>query len=149
MNWIWFLSKAGADDIHLHSNSTTLHTLRERASFVYWGPTFLSRLECGRFGLLVGGFGGGLLYVHDDWTDNGNLYKVRAKTYAAVANVGWDYSVYRLASFGINARVLLANMKEYTFNGEKVVIKQPDDPHYWINITMSRFELNAGIRFGL
>ncbi len=148
-NWIWFLSKAAGDQIQTDPKSDARHDIRERASFVYFGPTFLSRLQFGRFGLLVGGFGGGMLFVNDSWTDNGRSYVVKAKTYAAVANVGWDYSFYRLVSFGINARALLSNVKEYTFNGQKVVIKQPDDPHYWSNITLSRFELNAGIRFGL
>jgi hypothetical protein len=148
-NWIWFLSKAGGDGVKTDSTGATLHNLRERASFVYYGPTFLSRLQFGRFGLLVGDFGAGLLFVNDTWTDNGKKYVVKAKTYAAVASVGWEYSFYRLVSAGINARILLSNVREYTFNGQKVTIAQPDDPRYWSNITMSRFELNAGVRFGL
>jgi len=147
--WIWFLSKAQGDNILLDTTSRVRHSMRDRASFIYYGPTFLSRLQFGRFGLIVAGFGAGFLFVNDSWTDNGQANVVKAKTYAAVADVGWDYSVYRLISFGINGRALLSNLREYTFNGEKVSIKQPDDPHYWSNITLTRFELNAGIRFGL
>ncbi|MDB5051319.1 MAG: hypothetical protein JWO30_4390 [Fibrobacteres bacterium] len=148
-NWIWFLSKAKGNNLLLDTTSGVHHNMSERASFVYYGPTFLSRLQFGRFGLIVAGFGGGLLYMNDTWTDNGKEAVVKATTYAAVANVGWDYSFYRLVSFGINGRALLSNLKEYTYNGRKVSIKQPDDPHYWANISLTRFELDAGIRFGL
>ncbi|HKP98235.1 MAG TPA: hypothetical protein VJ385_21065 [Fibrobacteria bacterium] len=149
VNWIWFLSKAQRADLKIVKNSNSLHSMRDRVSVVYFGPTFLSRLQCGRFGLLVGGFGAGPLLMNYTWTDNGLDNVVKATTYAAVANIGWDYSFYRLVSFGVNARVLLSNLREYTYNGKKVTLKQPDDPHYWVNISMTRFELNAGIRFGL
>jgi len=148
-DWIWFLSKAQKDGVATSNASPALHDMRDRVSIVYYGATFMSRLHFGRFGLLVGGFGGGPIYMNYTWTDNGVPNVVKAQTYAAVATVGWDYSFYRLVSFGINARALLSNLKEYTFNGKKVSIKQPDDPHSWANISLTRFELNAGIRFGL
>lgn len=147
--WIWFLSKAQDNAVATSTTSPALHAMRDRVSFVYYGATFLSRMHFGRFGLLIGGFGAGPLFMDYTWTDNGTPYVVKAETYAAVANVGWDYSFYRLVSVGINARALLSNMRSYTFNGHKVTLKQPDDPHYWRNISLTRFELNAGIRFGL
>lgn len=148
-SWIWFLSKSQRNGVQTDKTNTLPHNLRDRASFVYYGPTFMSRLQYGRFGMLVGSFGAGLLMMHYTWLDNGLDNVVKAKTYAAVANLGWEYSVYRLVSFGINARGLLSNLREYTYNGRKVSVKQPDDPHYWSNISLTRFELDAGIRFGL
>jgi hypothetical protein len=149
VTWIWFLSKASDGSVVINESDGIHHSLRERASFVYYGPTFLSRLQFGRFGLIVGGFGAGFLNIRDAWTDNAKQNVVTAKTYALTANVGWDYSFYRLVSLGINARVLLSDIAEYSFNGEKVKLHQPDDPHYWNSITLTRFELNGGIRFGL
>jgi hypothetical protein len=147
-DWIWFLSKADQDGVRMDSTGAP-HSLRDRASYVYYGPTFLSRMQFGRFGLIVGAFGGGLLDVHYAWLDNGKPNSVRARTFAVVPQVGWEYSFYRLVSMGVNARAVIANVKKYTLNGKKVTIQQPDDPHYWNNITMTRFELDAGLRFGL
>jgi hypothetical protein len=147
--WIWFLSKASADNVIISDANPTPHRLKDRASFVYYGPTFLSRLQFGRFGLIVAGFGAGYLDIRDAWTDNGIPNLVTAKTFAVVTNVGWEYSFYRLVSLGLNGRVLLSNVTDYTYNGKKIHIDQPDDPHYWSNITFTRFELDAGIRFGL
>jgi hypothetical protein len=145
--WIWFLSKARRNGVRV--DSATAYDLRDRVSAVYYGPVFLSRLRFGRFGLLVGAFGAGLLDFHYAWTANGRPYVVEARTFAVVPEVGWEYSFYRLVSFGINGRAVLADLKDYTFNGEKVSLKQPDDPHYWNVIGLTRFELNAGVRFGL
>jgi hypothetical protein len=149
LEWIWFLSKAAGDNIQLDTADQATHKLKDRASFVYYGPTFLSRLQFGRFGLIVAGFGAGYLDIRDSWTDNGIPNLVTAKTFAVVTNIGWEYSFYRLVSFGVNGRVLLSNVTDYTYNGKKIHIDQIDDPHYWSNITFTRFELDAGIRFGL
>lgn len=145
--WIWFLSKAQRNGVRV--DPSTAVDFRDRVSEVYYGPVFLSRLRFGRFGLLVGGFGAGLLDFHYVWTANGKLSVVEAHTIAVVPEVGWEYSFYRLVSFGINARAVLADLNEYTYNGKKVKLKQPDDPHYWANIGLTRFEINAGFRFGL
>jgi hypothetical protein len=146
--WIWFLSRSRQNGVRVDSAGST-YDLRDRVSAVYYGPVFLSRVRFGRFGLLVGAFGAGLLDFHYDWTANGRASRVEARTFAVVPQVGWEYSFYRLVSFGVNARAVLADLKEYTFNGKKVTLKQPDDPHYWSVIGLTRFELNAGIRFGL
>jgi hypothetical protein len=146
--WIWFLSKTQRDGVRVDSSGPT-YDLRDRVSAIYYGPVFLSRVHFGRFGLLVGAFGAGLLDFHYDWTANGKPYRVEARTFAVVPEVGWEYACYRLVSVGINARAVLADLKSYTLNGKKVSIKQPDDPHSWNNIGLTRFELNAGIRFGL
>lgn len=146
--WIWFLSKTQRDGVRVDS-ARPAYDLRDRVSAIYYGPVFLSRAHFGRFGLLVGAFGAGLLDFNYDWTANGKPYRVEARTFAVVPEVGWEYACYRLVSVGINARAVLADLKSYTLNGKKVSIKQPDDPHYWNNIGLTRFELNAGIRFGL
>ena len=146
--WIWFLSKAEGDGVLIDTVGTR-RNLRERASAVYYGPVFLSRVRVGRFGLLVGAFGAGLLDFRDAWTSDGVRNVVEARTLAVVPQVGWEYSFYRLVGMGINARAVLADLKEYTFNGKRVKIEQPDDPHSWSSIGLSRFELNAGFRFGL
>jgi hypothetical protein len=148
--WIWFLSRNKGDNIRRDTGSAApAHSMRERVSFVYYGPTFLSRIQFDRYGLLIGGVGAGLLLVHDGFTDNGHYNLVEATTYAVVGQVGWDYPIFRSLGVGVNGRILLADIKEYTYNGHKVTIKQPDDPHYWINIFLNRLELNFGLRFGL
>ncbi len=148
VEWIWFLSKSRRDGVIVDTLGTQVD-LSDRVSTVYYGPTFLSRLQFGRFGLIVGGFGAGLVDFHYTWYANGRRSVVDATTYGFVPQVGWEYSFYRLVSMGINARALISDMDDYTYNGKKVTIKQPDDPHYWRFIGLSRFELNAGIRFGL
>jgi hypothetical protein len=145
--WIWFLSKAGRNGVRV--DSARVFDLRERASSVYYGPVFLSRVHFGRFGLLVGSFGAGLLLFHDAWTASGMPIVVEAHTLAVVPAVGWEYSFYRLVSLGVTARAVLASVKEYTFNGKKTQLQQPDDPNYWRTIQLNRFEITAGIRFGL
>jgi hypothetical protein len=146
--WIWFLSKARRNGVIVDAGDAPVD-LRERASGVYYGPVFLSRMRFGRFGLLVGGFGAGLLDFSDGWFTNGRYTLVEAHTLAFVPQVGWDYSIYRLVSIGINVRAVLADIGEYTYNGEKVKLQQPDDPHAWNSIELTRFEINAGFRFGL
>lgn len=148
LEWIWFLSKTEGNAVPVDTAGTLLD-LRERVSAVYYGPVFLSRVKCGRFGLLVGAFGAGLLDFRDAWFANGNRNVVDAATLAVVPEVGWEYSFYRLVSMGINARAVLADLQEYTYNGKKIKIKQPDDPHSWSSIGLSRFELNVGFRFGM
>jgi hypothetical protein len=146
--WIWFLSKAHKNGVTEEEGAAPVD-LSERVSAVYYGPVFLSRMRFGRFGLLVGGFGAGLLDLRDGWYTNGRYTLVEATTLAFVPQVGWDYSFYRLVSVGINARAVLADVGEYTYNGKKVKLEQPEDPHSWSSIGLSRFELNAGFRFGL
>ena len=148
VEWIWFLSRTRRDGVVVSPTMPAID-LQDRVSAVYYGPTFLSRLQFGRFGLLVGAFGAGMLDFHYTWYGNGKKYVVDAKTFAVVPEVGWEYSFYRLVSFGINARAVIADLNDYTFNGKKVSLKQPDDPHYWRYIGLNRFELNGGIRFGL
>lgn len=149
MNWIWFLSKAHEKGIIMDTASNVPHELRERVSFLYFGPTFLTRLQYGRFGLIVVGFGAGWLTAHDSWTDNGTINVVEASNFAVATNIGWDYSLYRFVSIGINGRFILSNVREYTYNGRKVTLTQPDEAHHWVNIPLHRLEINAGIRFGL
>jgi hypothetical protein len=149
LTWIWFLSKAHETGVVTDTTSKAGHEIRERASFVYYGPTFLSRLQFGRFGLIVGSFSAGWMDIRDDWTDNGAINKVKAGEVAVVVNVGWEYSMYRLVSLGVNGRVLLCNVTQYTYNGEKVNVNDDDAPEHWGNISMNRFELDFGIRFGL
>jgi hypothetical protein len=149
LTWIWFLSKAGQNDVQTDSGAVARHRLRDRASYVYYGPIFMSRLQAGRNGLLVGSFSGGWMDVHYTFSDNGVPGDVKASAFAVVANVGWEYSVYRLVSFGINGRVVLCNIAKYTYNGKKIDINDNAGPDQWSNIGMSRFELSAGIRFGL
>jgi hypothetical protein len=150
LNWIWFLSKAQDAAVAVDSRPAAApHRLSDRISVIYYGPIFLSRLQFGRFGLLVGGFSAGWLEMHYTMNDDGAPNTVMASSPAVAASVGWEYSFYRLVSFGVNGRLLLSNITEYTYNGDKVKIDQPDDPHHWNNISMTRFELTAGIRFGL
>lgn len=146
--WIWFLSKAHRNGVTFQNGGAGVN-LNERVSSVYYGPVFLSRIRFGRFGLLVGGFGAGFLDFRDGWYANGKYYLVEANTFAFVPQVGWDYAFYRLVSVGINARAVLADINDYTYNGKKVELQQPDDPHSWSSISLTRFEINAGLRFGL
>jgi hypothetical protein len=147
-DWIWFLSKAERNQVQVDTVGH-MYDFRDRVSIVYYGPTFLSRLQFGRFGLLVGAFGAGYLdYTHIRYT-NGKRSVVDAQTWALVPEVGWEYSFYRLVSFGINARAVIADIGSYSFNGKKVRLDQPDDPTHWYFIGLTRFELNGGIRFGL
>lgn len=148
LEWIWFLSKARRDGVRIDTSGTG-YDLRERASAVYYGPVFLSRVHFGRWGLLIGAFGAGWLQFRDSWTASGRPFTAEASTFAVVPEVGWDYSLYRLVSVGVTVRALLADVKEYTFNGKKVTVQQPDDPHAWTTIQLNRLEINAGIRFGL
>jgi hypothetical protein len=148
MTWIWFLSNAQENGVVTDSGSTEKHNLRDRASFVYYGPTFMSRLQFGRFGLLVGGFSVGWMDMHYTQYDNGETGDVKAGSLAVVANVGWEYACYRLVSLGVNARMLLSNIDEYTYNGEKVDINE-GNKGVWNDITLTRFELDFGVRFGL
>jgi len=149
VNWIWFLSKAQGRDILPYRNSTISHDLKERVSFVYIGPTFLTRMHTGRFGLLVAGVGAGWLTVRRTWTDNGVGNLLEAANYAVTANLGWDYSIYRFLGVGINGRFILCNVREYTYNGKRITIVQPEAAYHWSNMPLHRFELNAGVRFGL
>jgi hypothetical protein len=146
--WIWFLSKAHQSGVKVDESGTPVN-LSERVSSVYYGPVFLSRMRFGRFGQIVGGFGAGLLDFRDGWYANGRFTLVEARTIAFVPQVGWDYSFYRLVSVGINARAVLADIGEYTYNGKQVKLEQPEDPHSWNSIGLTRFEINAGFRFGL
>lgn len=147
--WIWFLSKAENPDLRVDSAEATGHDMRDRASFVYYGPTFMSRLRLGNNGLLVGSFSAGWMDIHYTTSRDGALGESKAGKLAVVANVGWEYSVYRLVSLGINGRVLLCHMDDYTYNGKKVRINDKNAPQAWRNIGMSRFEIDFGIRFGL
>jgi hypothetical protein len=149
MMWIWFLSKTENPDLHLDSTDAAGHVVSDRASFVYYGPTFMSRLRLGRNGLLVGSFSAGWMDILYTMSRDGALGEVKAGKLAVVANVGWEYSVYRLVSIGINGRMLLCNLDDYTFNGKKVDINDKSAPEGWRNIGMSRFEIDLGIRFGL
>lgn len=149
MTWIWFLSKTENPDLHLDSADVAGHDMRDRASFVYYGPTFMSRLRFGNYGLLVGSFSAGWMDILYTTSVNGALGESKAGKLAVVANVGWEYSIYRLVSLGINGRILLCNMDDYTYNGKKVRINDKNGPQAWRNIGMSRFELDFGIRFGL
>ncbi|MDB5103508.1 MAG: hypothetical protein JWP91_1197 [Fibrobacteres bacterium] len=148
LTWIWFLSKSDAGNVKMDSAGPG-HKMRERASFVYYGPTFLSRMQFGRFGLIVGSFSAGWLDIRDYWTDNGAVNDVKAGEVAVVANVGWEYAFYRLVSLGVNGRVLLCNVTKYTYNGVKINVNDDAGPDQWGNISMNRFELDFGIRFGL
>lgn len=150
LTWIWFLSKAGQKGVQMDTGSTDRYDLRDRTSYVFYGPIFMSRLQFGNYGLLIGSFSMGWMDIHYTFSRNGEIGDVTAGQLAAVANVGWEYAAYRLVSFGVNARMLLCNFQEYTYNGVKVNIN--DDatgPEQWSGIGMSRFELDFGIRFGL
>ena len=150
MTWIWFLSKAQDDAVAVDSRlAASPHRLSDRISVIYYGPNFLSRLQFGRFGLLVGGFSAGWLEMHYRMIDDGVPNLVKAASPAVAVSVGWEYAFYRLVSFGLNGRFLMSNITEYTYNGEKVKIELPDDPNAWNDISMTRVELTAGVRFGL
>lgn len=146
--WIWFLSKARRNGVKVDTAGPA-YDMRERASAVYYGPVFLSRVRFGRWGILVGAFGAGWLTFRDAWTASGTPYVAEASTFAVVPSVGYEYSFYRLVSAGVTARAVLADVKEYTFNGKKVKLEQPSDNHFWQTIQLNRFELSAGIRFGM
>jgi hypothetical protein len=149
LTWIWFLSKASQNDVQTDSGAIARHRLSDRASFVFYGPIFMSRLQAGRFGLLVGSVSGGWMDIHYTFSRDGIPNNVKAGAFAVVANVGWEYAVYRLVSFGLNGRVVLCNVHKYTYNGKSIDINDTGGPEQWRNIGMSRFELDAGIRFGL
>jgi hypothetical protein len=144
--WIWFLSKSTGEGVRLKEGDTG-HSLRDRASFVYYGPTFMSRVQFGRFGMLTAAFGAGILFADYSFSVDGNSGWQSGRNYALVPQVGWEYSFYRLLSMGINARGILSNLTEYTQNGEKVTLKQTEDFRPQIN--MYRFEVNAAVIFGL
>jgi hypothetical protein len=146
--WIWFLSKTSGQGIKA-SETDVGHTLRDRASYVYYGPTFMSRVQFGRFGLLTGAFGGGILFCRSSFSVDGRSALLQTRTYAFVPQVGWEYSCYRLLSVGINARGIISNFTEYEINGRKVVIEQPEDENWRSQVSMNRLELNASMIFGL
>ncbi len=147
--WIWFLSRASATNITHWENEQVVHDFKDRASFVYIGPTFLSRLRLGRKGMLVAGFGGGYLDVSDNWTDNTVVNKVTAHNFALMAEVGWDREIHRYLAIGINGRFVFSNLRDYTYNGKQVRISDPENKYMWYNVPLERLELNLGLRFQL
>lgn len=146
--WIWFISRTKGMGIRLREGDAG-HDLRDRASFVYYGPTFMSRLQFGRFGMLTGAFGAGMLFMRYTYRLDGQAGVQTGSTYAFVPQVGWEYSFYRLLSMGINVRGLMANLTEYEQNGQKVVLTQPIDETWTYQIKMSRIEVIATLVFGL
>lgn len=145
LTWIWFLSRTAADDLVLRAGGGP-HDVRERVSIVYLGPSFWTRVHAGRFGLAHAGFGAGYLGFRNTWTDNGEANVAEAKTFALVASLGWDYSIFRFVGVGINGRFVFSNIKEWRLNGEKVVVEDPFNQFYWFNVPLYRLELNLGLR---
>lgn len=148
LTWIWFLSRTDANDLVLSAGGSP-HDLKERVSITYIGPSFWTRLQAGRYGMTHVGFGAGYLGVLDTWTDNGESNKVEAKTFAIVTSLGWDYSIMRFIGLGISGRFVFSNIKEWTYNGEKMKAEDPDNQFMWYNVPLYRLELNAGLRFFL
>ena len=137
LTWIWFLSRTDADNLVLRQGGAA-HDLKERVSITYIGPSFWTRLRTGRYGMTHVGFGAGYLGVLDAWLDNGISNKVEAKTFAIVTNLGWEYSVMRFIGFGISGRFVFSNIKEWTLNGEKVKVEDPENQFMWYNVPLYR-----------
>lgn len=148
LTWIWFLSRTDADDLVLETGGSP-HDLKERLSITYIGPSFWTRLNTGRYGMTHAGFGAGYLGILNTWTDNGIANTVEARTFAIVTSLGWEYSFMRFIGLGISGRFVFSNIKEWTYNGEKVKVEDPEDQYMWYNMPMYRLELNAGLRFFL
>lgn len=148
LTWIWFLSRSEADDLIVRPGGPA-HDIKERTSFTYIGPSFWTRIRAGRYGLAHVGFGAGYLGVLDTWTDNGTSHRVEADTWAIVTSLGWDYTYARWGGLGLNGRFVFSNIKEWTYNGEKVVVEDVNNEFTWYNVPLYRLELNAGLRFYL
>lgn len=148
LTWIWFLSRSEAENLVLHPGDVPTD-FKERASFTYYGATCWTRLRLGRHGLAHVGFGAGYLGIRDDWTENGDPYKVKAETFALVTSLGWDWSFMRNLGLGLSGRFFFSNVKEWTLNGETIRLQDPDDSRVWTNVPLYRLELNAGLRFFL
>lgn len=148
LTWIWFISRTAAENL-VFTPGAPAHDLKERLSMTYIGPSFWTRLRAGRYGLVHVGFGAGYLSVLNTWTDNGEAVKVEAKTYGVVTSLGWDYSFLRYLGIGLNGRFIFSNVKEWTRNGEKIRLEDPEDETVWTNVPLYRLELNAGLRIFL
>lgn len=148
LSWIWFLSRAEAENLVLHKGDVPTD-FEERASFTYYGAACWTRLRLGRYGLAHVGFGAGWLGIRDNWSENGEPYRVKAETFALVTSLGWDWSFMRYLGLGLDGRFLFSNLKEWTLNGEKVKLEDPADKSYWTNVPLYRLEINAGLRFFL
>jgi hypothetical protein len=147
--WIWFISHASGQGMNLFPGSKTLFNREERASFVYWGPTFCSRLVMGARGVLQGNFGAGYLDILDSWTQNGASFVVTAHNIAFSTAVDYDWTLSRNIAVGFQGRFIFSNINEYVYNGKKYTIQNPDDPYHWSTIPMYRLEAVAGLRFCL
>jgi hypothetical protein len=147
--WIWFLSHASGQGMNLYPGSGQLFDRTERASFVYWGPTFCSRLRLGARGLLQGNIGAGYLDILDTWIENGLHYEVTAHALAVVPSVNYDWCLNPNFALGFQGRFILSNVNEYVYNGKKYRIDASDDPYHWSTVAMYRLEFVAGLRFGL
>jgi hypothetical protein len=147
--WIWFLSHASGTGLKLDNAGNTLYTRTERASFVYWGATFCSRLKLKETGILQANFGGGYLDILDTWKDNGEPTKVTAHNFALVTGLSGDWYLTRQLGLGITGRFLFSNVREYVLNGKKYHTQDFVDPYTWSNIPMYRLEATVGLRFYL
>ncbi len=145
LTWIWFISRTSADDIVFHPGDSPMD-VEERLSIYYIGPSFWTRVRAGRYGLIHAGFGGGYLHVLDTWTADGEAVRVEAKSYAFVTSIGWDYSFLRYLGLGLNGRFVFSTVQEWTRNGERIRVVQPEEKNWWSNWPLYRLELNAGVR---
>lgn len=147
--WIWFLTHASAHAKDLYPGSGTLWDRTERASFVYWGATFCSRVRAGPRGLLQANFGAGYLDILDDWIENGARAVVTAHNLALSTSVDYDWTLNAWLALGLQGRFIFSNVNDYVYNGKKVHLDNPSGPDEFATIQMYRLELAAGLRFQL
>jgi hypothetical protein len=148
LTWIWFISRTRAQDL-VYRDGDAPGDIEERLSMYYIGPSFWTRVHAGRYGLIHAGFGAGYLHMLDTWNYDGESVKVEAKSYALVTSIGWDYSLLRYLGLGLNGRFVFSTVQEWTRNGERIRVEQPEDKNWWSNMPLYRLELNAGVRIFL
>jgi hypothetical protein len=148
-NWILFTSRESDTTVGMNIRDPSLHVLKERVSVYYWGPDFLTRLHLSQNIMLVGGLGAGYLHFLNTGYDNGVPFKIEAHNYAVQTHVGCDYSLMRYWAIGIEGRFVFSNLREYTYNGKKVVLEDPENNFMWYNVPLYRLELSLGIHLML
>jgi hypothetical protein len=149
LNWIWFVSRAKGTGIEVRTGDGSSHSLRDRVSVTYIGPDFLTRLHLSQYALVVAGFGAGYLEFLNTGFQDLNVFEIKAHNFAVLTHVGVEYSLMRLAAVGLEGRFVFSNIREYTYNGKKYRVNDPEDKWTFYNIPLYRLEVNAALHLML